>query len=100
MTQLDLPFSTICFHAGIVATWDNAENFCDANFRARFCSLGQWRTVVCRAGAPNPGRSWLDDVVGAGSYATVAGCTSDSVGVAPFNQAAIVGPCCLEFMKY
>lgn len=100
MTQVDFARSTICWNAGVVATWDTADNFCDSNFQAHLCSLAQWRAVVCRAGVLNPGRSWLADVTGTSSYATVAGCTSDSVGTALFNQQAVTGPCCHEWMKY
>lgn len=99
MTRLDLLHSVICFHAGITATWDTADNFCDASFRAPVCSLTQWREAVCFAGQTNPGRSWTTSPTGTGTYATVQGCNSESVTTAVYTTQ-LQGPCCLQYMKY
>ncbi|MEQ1518257.1 MAG: collagen-like protein [Usitatibacteraceae bacterium] len=99
MTRVDMPNSTICYERGIVASWDNADNYCFDSFRAGICSLQQWRDVVCRAGVVSSGRSWLSTPVGTGTYATVANCTSDGVSTAVFNQS-LTGACCLSYPKY
>jgi hypothetical protein len=90
MTRVDTARSTICFGTGITATWDNANAYCDANYRAPVCSLTQWRDVVCYSGLPNPGRSWTTSPTGAGTYATVAGCTSDSLASTVSTSARAV----------
>ena len=100
MEAIDTGRSIICYEKGIVATWDNADNNCDAQFRAQICTFNQWRAVVCRVGTANPGRSWTSNVTGSASYATVSGCTSDSVNTSFFNGQGLTGPCCIEYMKY
>ena len=99
MTRVETARSTICFSTGITATWDNADAFCDANYRAPVCSLTQWRDVVCFSGLPNPGRSWTASPTGTGTYATVQACTSDAVTTAVYTTP-LQGPCCLQYMKY
>ena len=99
MTRVETARSTICFSNGITATWDNADAFCDANYRAPVCSLTQWRDVVCFSGLPNPGRSWTASPTGTGTYATVQACTSDAVTTANYTTP-LQGPCCLQYMKY
>jgi hypothetical protein len=100
MFQIDLPFSTLCFGEGVTGTYDEVEQFCEDMFRGRLCSLQQWRIAVCRAEAPDPGRSWLPDVVGGGGvFATISGCSPEEVGEA-FYAGQHAGPCCLEWMNY
>ena len=99
MTRVDTATSTICFHAGTLGTWDNADAFCDATYRAPLCTLTQWRDVVCRGGVSNPGRSWTASPTGTSTYATVQACTSDAVTTAIYTTQ-LQGPCCLQYMKY
>jgi hypothetical protein len=100
MTRVDLPHSTICYERGIVSSWDNADTNCANNFGAGICNLQQWRDVICRAGVANPGRTWLSTPTGAGTYATVSGCTSDSLASSFYTSAAVTGTCCLSYPKY
>lgn len=99
MTRVDLPASTLCYNAGPTANWDQADNYCDASFRAPICTLPQWRAIVCRAGLTNPGNSWTTTPTGTATYATIGGCSSESVSSAHYTSMR-VGPCCLEWMKY
>lgn len=99
MTKVDLVFSTVCYNSGVVASWDAADNFCDASYRARICTLQEWRDVVCRAGVANPGRSWTATPTGAATFATIAGCTGESISTAVYTTS-LNGPCCLSWSKY
>jgi len=99
MTKIEQPSSTLCYHAGTTGTWDSASQFCSQSFAAPLCTLVQWRDAVCSAGVPNPGNSWTATPAGTASFATVAGCTGDGVGVSAYNVQR-PGPCCLQWMKY
>ncbi len=100
MLRIDGPLGVICWEQGIQSTWDNADNYCSQQYRAPICSLAQWRDVVCREGVANPGRSWTSTATGAGTYSTVASCTSDSLLSTAYTTATITGPCCLQWMRY
>lgn len=100
MTKVVLPYSTVCFEAGIVANFDTAGNYCWDQFRASICSLTQWRAVVCRAGLTSPGRSWLPNPVAADTLATISNCASASLGTSNSGVSTNAGPCCLEWMNY
>lgn len=99
MTTVEDVFSTLCYHAGITATWDTADDSCYSNFHASLCTLRQWRLAICRAGIASPGASWTHDVAGASTFARVSACTSDGVDTAVYTTM-LKGPCCLEWMKY
>lgn len=99
MTKIDLVYSTVCYNSGTLANWDAADNFCDANYRARICTLQEWRDVVCRAGVANPGRSWTATPSGSSTFATIAGCTGDSISTAVYTTS-LNGPCCLSWPRY
>ncbi len=99
MTRIELPHSVVCYASGPSASWESASSYCFDQFRARLCSLQQWRDAVCRAGIANPGASWTDDVTGAASFGTVAACTSD--GVSSSSASALrVTVCCQEWARY
>ncbi len=100
MTRVERQYSTICYSAGTSGSFETADSFCATQFHASLCTLSQWRAVVCRVGIANPGRSWLPNSTGVGSFATVLNCSSDSVSTAVSSSNAFVGPCCLEWMKY
>jgi len=99
MTSLGMPHATLCYASGPVASWDAASNFCDAQFRARICSVQQWRDVVCGAGLPNPGLSWTDSITGSSSFGVVSGCTLDSITSRSGFQPSATA-CCLEWPRY
>jgi hypothetical protein len=101
MTRIDLPTKTICWNPGgpQLLTWDASDTYCDNNFRAQLCTLGQWRAAVCRAGVSNPGRSWTNQVTGSGSFAFIFGCSGEQVGSLQYNSG-LQGPCCLEWPRY
>ena len=99
MTKVDLAHSTVCYNAGVNASWDVADNYCDLNFRASICTLQEWRDVVCRAGLANPGRSWTATPTGGATFATIAGCAGDSIATAAYTTL-LQGPCCLSWPKY
>ncbi len=99
MIQIETPHSTLCWHPGTSGTWTSTDDYCDLHFRARLCTLAQWRTAVCRSLRPNPGRSFLNDVAGTGSYAVVGGCAASDV-VALSGTSQVQGPCCLEWQRY
>ena len=100
MQRIEFARSTVCYEKGVIANWDNADTNCDNQFRARICSLQQWRAIVCRAGVQNPGRSWTSETSGAAAFTTIAGCTGDSLSSNFYTTQGIIGPCCLEYMKY
>ncbi|MBL0121876.1 MAG: hypothetical protein IPP88_03820 [Betaproteobacteria bacterium] len=79
--------------------WDQADQFCFDNFRAGVCTLAQCRAAVCRAGIPTPGNSWTSTPVAAGTFATVSGCTGDTVSTAQYTSQRAT-TCCLEWPKY
>lgn len=99
MQRIEFARSTICYEKGIVNSWDNADNNCDTQFRARICTLHQWRAVMCRAGLQSPGRSWTAEGSGT-SFTTISNCSSDSLTTNFYTSQGIIGPCCLEYMKY
>ena len=100
MTRVDFARFTICYEKGIIANWDNAEANCDAQFRAQICTFNQWRTLICHGGVANPGRSWTADPAGSATFATVSGCTGDSMSTSFYTAQGTIGPCCLQYMKY
>jgi hypothetical protein len=99
MTRVALDRSILCFAAASSNTWDTADQFCYQSYRSGICTLAQWRNAVCQAGLPNPGASWTSTPVGIATFATVSGCTGESVGSSAYNNQRI-GTCCLEWMKY
>jgi hypothetical protein len=99
MTRIDGAHSTLCYASGTTANWDTAEQFCRAQFAAGLCTLTQWRTAICIAGLPNPGRSWLPDVAGVATLGNVASCSGDGLGTSAYTTT-LAGPCCLEWMSY
>ncbi len=99
MVTIDRVTSTLCYHAGSLGTWDQADAFCSAQFRADVCTLEQWRAAVCEAGLPNPGASWTPQIAGTATFATVSGCSGEQVSTAAYTLSRM-GPCCLEWMSY
>jgi hypothetical protein len=99
MTRIDMPHSVLCYERGVVGNWEVGDNNCDAQFRARICTLQQWRAVVCRAGVSNPGNSWTDAHVGPATFGTISGCSGDQVDSALYVSQR-VAPCCLEWPRY
>jgi hypothetical protein len=101
MTKVEFATFTICYHTGIMGagTWDQASQFCYDSFRAPLCSVQQWRFLVCQNGTANPGSSWIGTSTGLATFATISGCTGESVGSAAYSTQR-AGPCCLEWMKY
>jgi hypothetical protein len=99
MTQINLQYSTLCYAVAPQATWDAADQRCFDSFRSGLCSLEQWRMAVCRAGLPNPGRSWTPTPTGTAVFSTVAGCTSDSISSLGASTQQVT-TCCIEWMRY
>lgn len=99
MIAVDRITSTLCYHAGSLGNWDQADAFCAAQFRADVCTLQQWRAAVCDAGLPNPGASWTAQIAGTATFATVSGCSGEQVATATYTLSRM-GPCCLEWMNY
>jgi hypothetical protein len=99
MTRIDLQWITVCYAPGILASWDQADDFCDMNFRARICTLQEWRDVVCRAGIPNPGSSWTQSPTGAGIFATISACGGANVSTSA-STSLLHGPCCVSWPRY
>lgn len=99
MTTIDLAYSTLCYARALSQNWDQANAYCSANFRSGLCSLRQWRAAVCESGITSPGRTWLDVPVTAATYATVQGCTGDSVSTANYSLN-LSATCCHEWPKY
>lgn len=106
MTRIELPHSTLCYHEGnsTLSDWDTADGYCFDQFQTGMCTLNQWRAAICRAGAGDPGRSWLADVAGRAAdgtpaFATISGCTGESVGESSY-PTALRGPCCQEWPRY
>lgn len=99
MSRVELPFSILCHANAPTSTWTNSSDYCDAQFRARLCSLQQWRDLVCRAGVPSPGASWTDDITGTAAFGVVSGCTTDAISSSSaITQRAAI--CCLEWPRY
>ncbi len=99
MTKVSMPFYTLCYASSLARTWDQADQFCYDNYRANVCTFAQWRTAVCQAGLANPGNSWTSTPTAAAAFATVAGCTGDSVSTAQYTSQRAT-TCCLEWPQY
>ena len=99
MTRLELTHTILCFDDGIQGTHDQTQQFCDAQYRARLCSLDQWYDAICIAGEPSPGRSWTNDITGAAAFGSVATCSGESVASSSYTLQ-LRGPCCLEYPRY
>lgn len=99
MTRIDTQFSTICYAAGPVGTWDQGAQYCWDNYRGHLCSPQQWRDTVCFSGTPNPGGSWTSDLSGTATAIALSACSSDGVATLTMTSSR-KAVCCLEWMHY
>lgn len=99
MTSIALAHSTLCYATGPISVWAQASAYCSDQFRARLCSVQQWRDAICAAGLTNPGASWTGDVSGTSSFGVVSGCSPEQVTSSAFSVQR-VATCCLEWARY
>jgi len=99
MTRIGMPHTTLCYASGPVSSWDQASNFCSDSYRARICSLQQWRDAICRAGVANPGASWTDSITGTASAGVVSGCSGATFSSAQYTSQR-VATCSAEWPRY
>jgi hypothetical protein len=99
MTAIAMPHGTLCYADGPLGTWDQASAHCSDVYRARVCSLQQWRDAVCVSGVPNPGASWTDSVTGTASLGVISGCSGDSLSSSVYTTQRNT-TCCVEWPRY
>lgn len=99
MSRIDMPRTTLCYATGPIASWNQASAHCSDQFRARLCSVQQWRDAICSAGLPNPGASWTDAITGTAAVGVISGCSAENFSSTTYTSQRAT-TCCAEWPRY